>query len=116
MNYENKKQFVENFILLGLDLEESMLHAEMSDDEIKKAQEDTNFIKRIEYIIRENQRRLITLFNKTAERCAVQKDDWRAALALLEINFPEKYKKGSKSEKTNKVKNVTHIYLPDNGR
>lgn len=98
MNYEDKIKYCENFILIGLSEEEAFYHVGMTEKEMELAKNDQEFKKRIAWNLRNEHIRLKGLYKQTAEKAAKTKLDWKAALSLLETEFPDKYGKTKKNE------------------
>lgn len=103
MTYEEKREYVYNFILVGLSLNEALIHAGMSDKEIERTTKDELFQTEIQFRQTEEHIRLRKLYNDTAEIAAKQKLDWKAALSLLETRFPETYKNKNNNNEPQKI-------------
>jgi hypothetical protein len=98
MTFEEKKEYVKNFILLGLELEEAYYHAGLNTKQLEIIEKDEKFREEINFTRRQEHLRLRELYKNTAETAAKQKLDWKAALSLLEVSFPDRYGKNKKIE------------------
>ena len=68
--FEEKKQLVMRYLPLGMALEDAMFYAEMTEEEIERAQNDEVFERKVRYKLISEQERLLKMFDSIVENNA----------------------------------------------
>jgi len=115
MNFEDKKLFALQFIRLGIDPYQAMLHTDFTDEEIELASNDETFQSDIVFENRMEEIELLRKLEKAMD-VAVQRGNSTAVQWKLERMNPRWSKMlSSKMDDPLKKEDIV-VYLPDNGR
>lgn len=90
MKFDEKKQLIYECVRLGMDLYESTLLAECTDEEAKELNNDITFQKRVAYNELVKERDLLQMHDE-AIRIAIDKGDAKGVQWRLERLRPERY-------------------------
>jgi hypothetical protein len=70
--FEEKKQLVIRYLPLGMSLEDAMFYAEMTENEIERAQADEVFDRKVRYKLLSEQERLLKKFDEIIQNNAAE--------------------------------------------
>jgi hypothetical protein len=117
---DDQKAHILRMLPLGVDIYTACVQARLTLAQIDFLEDDKEFSRECEFILKQEEIRLITLYHETVDKAAYMKLDYKGLMDRLEFLNPSRFsKKSVESRRSNQEEDeseVIRFQIPSNGR